>query len=93
MDNWDPEALTQKVLESQRRRKLISKVPGETAQWDYIARKGDESRYVRAEGVDNTKGRLRLPFVPAASSDWPALSAEVVKELIDGKKSIKDILT
>jgi len=93
MDNWDPEALTQKVLESQRRRKLISKVPGETAQWDYIARKGDESRYVRGEGVDNTKGRLRLPFVPAASSDWPALSAEVVKELIDGKRSIKDILT
>ncbi|WP_282610556.1 choline-sulfatase [Pelagibius sp. Alg239-R121] len=91
-NGWEPDALTEKVLQSQRRRKLISEMPGDAPDWNYLARKGDDGRYVRADGVDATKGRMRLPPVPAVPCDWPVLEADVVEELIDGKRALKDVL-
>ena len=90
---WEPDKLTEKVLDSQRRRRLIADVPGAADQWDYVARKGDEKRYVRADGVDKTKGRLRLPAVPSAPADWPALDMDTVDALMKGDKNIEDVLT
>ena len=92
MTGWDPDDLTRKVLESQVRRKLIKTVPGQPPSWDFLARDGDDKRYVRADGVDATKSRLRLPQVPEAPPDWPALSKETVADLIAGKRSIHSLL-
>ncbi len=92
MTGWDPDDLTRDVLESQARRKLIKTVPGPSPRWDFIARTGDDNRYVRAEGVDATKSRLRLPQVPEVPADWPALNRETVADLIADKRSIDDFL-
>ena len=92
MNGWEPEEIRHSVLESQRRRKLIKSVPGEPPQWDYIARTGDAERYVRKDGVDPTKSRLRLPRVAEVPPDWSALDTDTVSDLIAGRRSISDFL-
>ena len=89
---WDPEALTRRVLKSQRQRKLIKATPGPAPQWDHVARIGDEARFVREGGVDATKGRLRLPPVPEVPPDWPPLDRETVAALIAGTRRLEDVL-
>ena len=59
MDGYDPDMLMAKIVASQRRRSFIAKVPGKKPDWDYVAFQGDAERYVRRDGVDATKSRLR----------------------------------
>jgi len=93
LTDWDPEDLNQKVIKSQRQRKIIKTTPGTTPQWDFVARSGDEGRFVRAKGVDETKGRLRLPMVKEIPADWPPLDQKTVADLIAGSQSLDDFLT
>ncbi|TAL88359.1 MAG: choline-sulfatase [Candidimonas sp.] len=71
LNDWDPEAISQQILESQAGRELIWAVTKDASQrdnWSYEARKGDKQRYVRgggdAEGTVAVKGRARFPYVP-----------------------------
>ncbi len=90
--DWNPVALTIQVRDSQRQRKIIKTTPGTAPQWDFIARTGDETRYVRAQGVDATKGRLRLPQVPEVPPTWPELGLATVEDLIAGRQKIETFL-
>jgi choline-sulfatase len=92
LTDWDPDALTTRVLNSQHQRKVIKTTPGAAPQWDFIARTGDDARFVRAQGVDATKGRLRLPQVPEVPADWPALDQETVADLITGRRNLDAFL-
>ena len=87
--NWDPEKINDKILQSQKRRLLIKSVPGEKPNWDYIASIGDDKRYVRKDGVDATKGMLRIPFVESIPPDMPALSKDEIDAMMKGKKTFK----
>ena len=68
---WDPVDLDGRVRESQRRRRLIRQAMGGRIGWDYIAREGDDRRFVRAARVDSTKRRSRFPPVAEVSPDRP----------------------
>jgi len=62
-EDYDPDGVDARVRKSQRRRFLIADATKRRAMWDYVARPGDETRYVRNAQADNTKGRQRFPFV------------------------------
>jgi hypothetical protein len=47
---------------------------------------------VREQGVDSTKGRLRLPRVMEVPADWPSLDQKTVIELIEGTRSLDEFL-
>jgi choline-sulfatase len=91
--DWDPHQLETSVRDSQKQRKIIKSTPGPADKWDHIARIGDDIRYVRADGVDATKGRLRLPQVPEVAPNWPTLEKDIIADLIAGKRNIADYLT
>jgi len=90
--NWDASMLTEQVLQSQRERKFIASIPGEMPAWDHISRIGDDERFVRKEGVDATKSRLRLPPIPEVLPDWPELDLETVQALMRGERLITEFL-
>jgi choline-sulfatase len=90
---WDPTLLDSAVRESQKQRNFIKTAPGPADRWDYVARIGDEARFVRADGVDETKGRLRLPQVPEVPPTWPPLDKDTIESLIGGHENIADYLT
>lgn len=92
LTDWDPDALNVKVLDSQRRRKIIKTTPGAPPTWDYVARTGDAARFVRTNGVDVTKGRLRLPQVPEVPPTWPELDLATVQDLIAGRLTLETVL-
>ena len=68
---------------------LLKSVPGEKPNWDYIASIGDDKRYVRKDGVDATKGKLRIPPVESIPPDMPALSKDEIDAMMKGKKTFK----
>jgi len=82
---YDPEALMAEVIASQRRRRFIASTPGQTPSWDYVAFQGDAERYVRRDGVDATKSRLRLPRIAPVMPDMPELSAETIDRMMRGE--------
>jgi len=92
IEQWNPDELTEQVLFSQKQRNFIANVPGDPPSWDHISRIGDDENYVRTEGVDATKSRLRLPRVPEVPTDWPALQQDTVEELMRGERSIDEFL-
>lgn len=64
---WDPEAVYQQILGSQRRRlflKEVAKRSGRFPDWSYQAARDDSRRFVRANGAAGAKARARFPFVP-----------------------------
>jgi len=85
MENYDPEALMADVIISQRQRRFIATVPGTNPPWDYVAYQGDADRYVRRDGVDATKSRLRLPRMKSVAPDMPQLSAETIEMMMRGE--------
>ena len=85
MQGYDPEALISEVIASQRRRRFIATVPGTTPPWDYVAYQGDAERYVRRDGVDATKSRLRLPRIEPEPPDMSELSAETIDRMRRGE--------
>lgn len=77
LSDWDPQGMTERILESQASRALIwgvSRVESTRDNWSYEVRRGDKTRWVRGggdqEGTNAVKGRMRLPFVtPTPQSD------------------------
>ena len=90
--NWDPDEISRQVQKSQEQRKVIKTTPGAAPKWDFVARIGDQARFVREQGVDSTKGRLRLPRVMEVPADWPSLDQKTVTELIKGTRNLKEFL-
>lgn len=90
--DWNPKELTQQVLLSQKQRNFIANIPGDSPSWDHVSRIGDDARFVRKDGVDATKSRLRLPTVPAVPPDWPELDFETVEALMQGKCALNDFI-
>ena len=86
-NNWDPEKINNDIIRSQKRRLMIKAVPGDPPNWDFIAQIGDDKRYVRREGVDATKGKLRIPPVKPIPPDMPPLSKEEISLMMQGKKT------
>lgn len=69
--NWNPAEVNERVLASQRRRILISQITqqsGKFSNWAYVARSGDDRRFVRGSGsnagVAGAKRLARFPYVP-----------------------------
>jgi choline-sulfatase len=85
MDGYDPDMLMTKIVASQRRRSFIAKVPGKKPDWDYVAFQGDAERYVRRDGVDATKSRLRLPHAATIPPDLPELSSTMIDCMMRGE--------
>jgi len=85
MDGYDPDMLMAKIVASQRRRSFIAKVPGKKPDWDYVAFQGDAERYVRRDGVDATKSRLRLPQASTIPPDLPELSSAMIDCMMRGE--------
>ena len=71
---WAPADLDAQVRESQRWRRLIRQAMSGRTGWDFIARDGDDRRFVRAALVDSTKRRSRFPLVEEALPDRPRSS-------------------
>jgi len=92
LNDWHPETLTKQILHSQKERQFIANIPGDASQWDYIARIGDDENFVRKEGVDATKGKLRLPSIPAVAPDWPELDFNTIDELMKGSRTLSEFL-
>lgn len=86
LKDWDPEKINSDIIKSQKRRLMIKAVPGDPPDWDFISQRGDDKRYVRKEGVDATKGKLRIPPVETVPPDMPALSKLEINEIMTGKK-------
>jgi choline-sulfatase len=85
LQDYDPEALMSEVIASQRRRRFIATIPGTTPSWDYVAYQGDADRYVRRDGVDATKSRLRLPRAESVMPDMPDLPAKTIDKMMRGE--------
>ncbi|MGH6716242.1 MAG: hypothetical protein ACREDC_08660 [Bradyrhizobium sp.] len=60
---WDPVAINQKVLQSQRERRLIQSATGGEPNWAFKLRPDDDRRYVRNSGAVQTKAKARYPFI------------------------------
>ena len=90
--NWNPDTLGLQIKASQKQRKVIKTTPGASDKWDYVARVGDDTRFVRVDGVDATKARLRLPQVPEVPTQWPALDTKVIASVIAGRSNLSDYL-
>ena len=86
-NDWDPEEINNDIIRSQKRRLMIKSVPGDPPNWDFVAQAGDDKRYVRREGVDATKGKLRIPPVKPIPPDMPSLSKEEISLMMQGKKT------
>lgn len=69
--DWDPEQVLVRVLQSQKRRKLISDAMQKSDKypnWSHLARPEDAKRYVRGSaktggGTVTVKARARFPYV------------------------------
>ena len=86
LDGWDPQEIDRQVRASQAERLFLKATPGDPADWDYVARKGDETRYVRrgSGGVDGTKADRRLPRIDPIPPHFPDISQGDVASIIEG---------
>ena len=95
MEDWTPEDIDRKIRASQADRLFLKSTPGRPADWDFIARSGDEGRYVRpgTGGVDGTKADRRLPRVDPVAPHFPDLRKEDVAAMIDGETPLPTYLS
>ncbi len=63
MDGWDPDAISAACIQSQKERMFIQNASGGEPSWAYVARAGDDLRYVRNASAVGTKAAARYPFV------------------------------
>lgn len=90
-NGWDPEALARSVKDSQEQRRLIAQATDGRPTWAYTIREGDDRRYVRNAKVDDTKARLRLPYVPPVPADYLPLSPGQVDTLMAGTARLHEV--
>ena len=72
MKSWNPEELTERVMRSQRRRRFVHHAlkTSHGPNWAFVARPGDERRFVREAGaVVEAKARGRFPYVAPVPPD------------------------
>jgi choline-sulfatase len=69
MDGWDPEWVNERCLHSQQERLLIQKATDGVPDYAYIARAGDDTRYVRNANAVDIKAAARYPFVEQTPFD------------------------
>ncbi|MDD9904554.1 MAG: choline-sulfatase [Rhodospirillaceae bacterium] len=63
MQDYDPEAVNEACIQSQKERLFIQKATDGIPSWAYIARAGDDARYVRNASAVGAKAAARYPFV------------------------------
>ena len=61
--DWDPDAINEKCIQSQKERLFIQEATGGEPTWAFHSRQGDEQRYVRNSGAVQAKQKARYPFV------------------------------
>jgi len=61
--DWDPDAVNDACIQSQKERLFIQKATGGEPTWAYLSRQGDAGRYVRNAGATQAKSKARYPFV------------------------------
>jgi len=95
LDGWNPEEINQQVRTSQAERLFLKTTPGGLEDWDYVARKGDEMRYVRrgSGGVDGTKANRRLPRLEPIAPHFPELPQKDVTAIIVGEAPLPSYLS
>jgi len=76
LDRWDPTAIKQDVLQSQRRRRYLQSVllKGHRAPWDYQPYRDASREFVRSVKDANTtmtKGLARFPYMEPVPPDAP----------------------
>ena len=69
MHNYDPEAVNDACIQSQKERRFITATPDGSPSWAYVARAGDDVRYVRNASATAAKGAARYPFVEPTPFD------------------------
>jgi len=86
--DWDPDEVDARVRRSQRQRIAINRSPGPQPSWDFVFRKGDETRFVRNREVDGTKGRYRLPRIDTVPPNRPRLSSEQIERAMQSGRLV-----
>ena len=61
--DWDPVAVNDACIQSQKERLFIQKTTGGEPTWAYLSRQGDAGRFVRNAGAIQAKQKARYPFV------------------------------
>lgn len=94
MENWDPEEIGSRIIESQKSRLFLKTTPGQPTAWDFVARQGDEGRYVRrgTGGVDGTKADRRLPRIEPVAPHFPDLSLDAVEAILENRAPLPGYL-
>lgn len=95
LDGWDPDDINRRIRTSQAERLFLKNTPGVPPDWNFIARAGDEARYVRrgSGGVDGTKANRRLPRIEPVEPHFPPLSKDDVAAMIEGRMPLPAYLT
>jgi len=63
LDGWDPDAIMERALASQRERRFIHAAINGEPNWAFKVRDDDDRRFVRNSGAVDAKARARYPFV------------------------------
>jgi choline-sulfatase len=63
LDGWEPDDINDRCLESQRHRRFVQQATGGEPFWAYVAREGDDRRFIRNAGGVPTKAKARFPYV------------------------------
>lgn len=61
--DWDPIAINEACLQSQKERMFIQKTTGGNPNWAFRYRPDDGERYIRNDSAVGTKAKARYPFV------------------------------
>jgi len=63
LKGWNPEVITEEVMASQKKRLFVKAATGGEPTWAFVARPGDDQRFVRKAGAVQTKAKARFPYV------------------------------
>ena len=62
LDGWDPDDINERCLESQRHRRFVQRATGGEPFWAYMAREGDDRRFIRKRRRHPDQGQGALPL-------------------------------
>jgi choline-sulfatase len=74
MARWDPQALRQSVIQSQRRRRLVARslMTGQQTPWDFQPLRDASEQYMRGHlDLDDLERRARFPTPETPPPDFP----------------------
>ncbi len=63
LKDWNPEAINEACIQSQKERLFIQGATDGEPTWAYLSRQDDAGRYVRNSGAVQAKQKARYPFV------------------------------